>query len=68
MRTALAGVEFWKVVGELDRCWKERREFDKEVVGFEYWRRARGTETENRPWGAGLATRRFGDATLARGW
>ena len=37
------------MVGELDRCWREGGEFDREVVGFEYWRRARGIE--NRPWG-----------------
>ena len=44
MKTALSEEEFWAVVKELDACWKERREFDRDIVGFEYWRRARGIE------------------------
>ncbi len=42
MKTALAIDEFWKVVGELDACGREGREFDKNIVGFKYWRRHRG--------------------------
>jgi len=30
------------VVGEYERYLREGGEFDREVVGFEYWRRARG--------------------------
>ncbi len=42
MKNALNGEEFWKVVGEYDRYLREGGEFDRDVVGFRYWRRARG--------------------------
>ena len=41
MKTDLGAEELRKVVGELDRCWREGREFDKEVCEFRYWRRVR---------------------------
>jgi len=61
MKTVLSEEEFWKVVGEYERYLWEGGEFDREVVGFEYWRRARGIETGNRPWGRDW--RRGGSAT-----
>ena len=39
MKTALSEEEFWKVVGEYDRYLREGGEFDRDVVGFRYWRR-----------------------------
>jgi len=44
MKTDLSVEEFWKVVGELDWYLREGGEFDKGVVEFRYWRRARGIE------------------------
>ena len=41
MKTALSKTEFRKVVVEYDRYLREGGEFDKEVVEFRYWRRAR---------------------------
>jgi len=41
MKTDLGAEELWKVVGELDRCWREGGEFDKEICEFRYWRRTR---------------------------
>ena len=41
-KTALSEGEVWKVVGEYERFLREGGEFDGEVVGFRYWRRARG--------------------------
>ena len=41
-QTALSEGELWKVVGEYNRYMREGGEFDREVVGFDYWRRARG--------------------------
>ena len=38
-KTALSGGEFWKVVGEYERCLREGGEFDRDVVEFKYWRR-----------------------------
>ena len=64
MKSAMSEEEFGKVVVEFDRYLREGGEFDRKVVEFEHWRRARGIEAV----GAGLATRRFGDATLARRW
>jgi hypothetical protein len=29
----------WAVVGEYDRYLREGEEFDRDIVGFEYWRR-----------------------------
>jgi len=49
MKTGLPEGESWKVVVEYDRFLRAGGEFDREVVGFEHWRRARGIE--NRPWG-----------------
>jgi len=46
MKSALSEEELWKVVIEYDRYLREGGEFDREVVGFEYWRRARRIETE----------------------
>jgi len=37
----LSGEEFWKVVGEMDRYLREGGEFDRDVVGFRYWRRGK---------------------------
>ncbi len=42
MKTDLAVDEFWQVVGELDACWREGREFDRDIAEFKYWRRHRG--------------------------
>ena len=39
MRTALAGVEFWKVVIEYKRCLREGGELDRDICEFRYWRR-----------------------------
>ncbi len=39
MKTDLTVEEFWAVVGELDRCWREGGEFDRNIVAFEYWNR-----------------------------
>jgi hypothetical protein len=44
MKTALSEGVFWKVVIEYERYLREGGEFDKEIVGFRYWRRARGIE------------------------
>jgi hypothetical protein len=40
MKSALSKEEFWKVVGEYDRYLREGGEFDRDVVGFRYWRRS----------------------------
>jgi hypothetical protein len=34
MKSDLAVDEFWKVVGELERCWNEGGEFDKYICEF----------------------------------
>jgi len=47
MKTAMSEGVLGKVVGELDRHWREGGEFDGEVVGFEFWRRARGMDTSS---------------------
>ncbi len=39
MKEGLSEEEFWSVVGELDACWREGREFEREVCEFRYWRR-----------------------------
>jgi hypothetical protein len=39
MKTGLSEEELWKVVIEFDRYLREGGEFDREVVGFEYWKR-----------------------------
>jgi hypothetical protein len=39
MKTALSEEEFWKVVGELDRCWREGGEFERDICEFRFWRR-----------------------------
>ena len=39
------------MVGEFGRYLCEGGEFDRDLVGFEHWRRARGIEIENGPWG-----------------
>ena len=44
MKTAMSEGVLGKVVGELDRHWREGGEFDRDVVEFEHWRRARGIE------------------------
>jgi len=44
MKTALSGGELGKVVGELDRHWREGGEFDRGVVGFEHWSQVAGHE------------------------
>ena len=41
-KTGLSEGELWKVVGEYERYLREGGEFDREVVGFEHWRRACG--------------------------
>jgi len=41
MKNALSGEEFWKVVEEMDRYLREGGEFDRDVVGFRYWRRGK---------------------------
>ncbi len=41
MKTALSEDEFWKVVEEYERYLRDSGKFDRDVVGFEYWRRAR---------------------------
>ncbi len=42
MKSALSEEEFWKVVGEYDRYLREGGVFDRDVVGFSYWRRGGG--------------------------
>ena len=44
MKSAMSEEEFRKVVIEYGRYLREGGEFDREVVGFGYWRRARGIE------------------------
>jgi hypothetical protein len=39
MKEGLSEEEFWSVVGELDECWREGREFERGVCEFKYWRR-----------------------------
>lgn len=41
MKAALSETEFWKVIGEYDRYLRKGGEFDRNVVGFDYWRKAR---------------------------
>jgi hypothetical protein len=41
MKSSLSELEFWRVVGEYDRYLHEGGEFDRDVVGFDYWRKAR---------------------------
>jgi hypothetical protein len=41
MKEGLEEMEFWLVVGELDACWREGREFDRDICEFRYWRRVR---------------------------
>ena len=41
MKEGLEEGELWLVVGELDACWREGREFERDVVEFKYWRRIR---------------------------
>ena len=43
MKNALSKEEFWKVVGEYDRYLLEGGEFDRDIVEFKYWKRARRT-------------------------
>ncbi len=43
MKNALSEEEFWKVVGEYDRYLREGGTFDRDVVGFSYWRKGWGT-------------------------
>ncbi len=42
MKMDLGIEKFWKVIGEYDRYMREGGEFDRDVVGFDYWRRVRG--------------------------
>jgi len=41
MKNALSGEGCWKVVEEYDRYLREGGEFDRDVVGFRYWRRGK---------------------------
>ncbi len=41
MKTALSEDEFWAVVAEYDKFLNRGGEFDRDVVEFKYWRRAR---------------------------
>ena len=41
MKTALSEQEFWAVVAEYDKFLNRGGEFDRDVVEFKYWRRAR---------------------------
>jgi len=41
VKTDLGVDEFWKVVGELDRCWRDGGVFDRNICEFKYWRRVR---------------------------
>jgi hypothetical protein len=48
MKSALTREEFWKVVVEYDRYLREGGEFDRDVVEFDYWRKARRATASRR--------------------